>query len=264
MIIREKIGVLFPNEPLNLIYQAPQESDRTQALARGMLFYRVRNEISKLISKKVIQPRRRRKVLDDSFESEEVDNPSTEIEGLVQILKRAREVTSEVERNWEKTAEFRLQKLNTAAKKEKQKGKGKKKDRENQPADTVQDYINDYKVLRHPQAHKLLELDFKHLYEEESGNLLSEWSNFLSKIEQLALNSRIEDQVGKELVSILKTDESDLDDNNKDALLLQILPSLCPPTARVTVGKKQHTNPALLSLVMPLYHTQLWELILNL
>lgn len=54
-----------------------------------------------------------------------------------------------------------------------------------------------------------LELDFKHLHPAASGNLLSEWTQFIEKLEQVALSSRIDDEVGKELVKKLKSDADD-------------------------------------------------------
>jgi len=52
-----------------------------------------------------------------------------------------------------------------------------------------------------------IELDFKHLHPNEADNLILKWSSFLSNLETLALESRIDDEVGKDLVKLLKSDE---------------------------------------------------------
>lgn len=260
--IRDKIYGVFPNEPEYLYYAAPKEISSLQTLAKGKLFDRVKNKISRLIEKGVIEPRRKRrsKVLENSSDNEENhDEPSSEVTAALVVLKRARQITPDIEEKWASTSHHRLQELyrqSTETRKKAKKSRTSKKENRNDPVpDLTENYFEEFKLLKQPTGYKLLLSDFKSKFADKIDLLLTNWDSFAQKLKRIALSlNKIDDPVGKELLEKLKSadgrqqenppaDQNDidcapLDDNGLDALLLLLLPSLCPPTARVVIGSK--------------------------
>ncbi|KAK3916851.1 Meiotically up-regulated gene 154 protein [Frankliniella fusca] len=247
--VTAKIIKLWPKENPQLYYTAPKETGPHQATARGKLFNAVRNKVGKLIKENAREPRRKRKSkgLSEATNSElsQVREPTPDVQASLTQVKRARELSAEVEVEWKKSSEHRLDILYSEARKSRKNKRSKKSRNENTAPVTISEYLDEYKILKTPKGFSLLLIDYKVLH-KESSDLFVVWETLQPKLELLARDLIINDKDGKELASLLKpTDEEnldnssheELDENDKDAVLLQLLPSLCPPTARVTLGK---------------------------
>lgn len=252
--LTEKIIQLFPKEDPLLYYVAPKQTGPHQTLSRGKLFNAVRNKVSKLIKDDAREPRRKRKTLGESSESDQnqIRDPSTEVSAALVLVKRACDISNEVTEKWRLSSEYRLENLYAGAKASSKRPKKSKKSENNvELPPAVSKYFEDFKILKNPKGYTLLLIDFDVLH-ENAKDLFAVWPSLQGKLQTLAGRETIPDKEGKLLARFFSpagsdtegnADEAengnfhDLDDNNKDAVLLQLLPSLCPPTARVILGK---------------------------
>lgn len=233
---------IFKTETLGTYYIPPNTYNK-QPIAKGRLTYKYRNKKTALTKLQHFEVNEGAST--SSCEAPVAGNPYQWLLDYVedpsatdarisaeQWLKHQNSPWPEVLAKWRLTAALRLQDLIS------DRGAGTKaqgsETEEARETRLLGHYFDTHTLLRHSSGFQLLCEDFEFMFKEEANNLYLHWENFENKLIELAKES-VTDKFGLEAIASLNS--SNIDKETRIVTLLSLLPSVCPPQARLKTSQ---------------------------
>ncbi|XP_066595383.1 uncharacterized protein [Prorops nasuta] len=220
--LAREIITLFPTENPDTYYIAPipkkLSKTKKSVTARGKLVDKYRNKLRKY---KVLSGETEESGTfnDASINEEELecDNVNREVEESIFWLKKNQAPWELVLKHWNTTKSFRQKKIR------------------NSENAKINDIIEEWNILRHPNGYQLVSEDFNFLKLSVNEIDAACWNTFFKKIEKLCAIDARDKAVGN-LKDLL---ESNLSEDCRIAIELLTLPHLVPPKGRIRIKKGQ-------------------------
>ncbi|XP_048514049.1 uncharacterized protein LOC125501699 [Athalia rosae] len=212
--LANKIIGLFPSETKEIYYVAPHTEGSQQKISKGKLVDAYRNRLRQL-KKAGLHRGRKRKIEETEGESDSIDTENKRVCTVHQDWLRHNTAPWEsVVEHWNASRALRQSDFHKAI-------------------GNVNSIIEAWPVVKQPLGYTLLESDYNYMF-NDGLSIYSEWPMLSTKLENL-MRSEIKEKAYIPFLDNLK--DSDITPDSRDAILLSLLPVICPPSTVVRLAK---------------------------